>query len=192
MSDELTGIFDSLTPGDFDRLTSNVHEWRLRKRHQQRTFKQWVNDNLLHVHTAFDSNDGDMNPFAVLENEDWGRLFVPDDDESLGDFIDRLHMEAVGLGAQRFFIAKQTLVDVAVPGGGNEEVGDMTPEQQEHAKLGVLYYGQVRTRVENEHRSGVIFATTNTLGEHVEAPPTQRIPLFDQVLDQVPFFDDED
>lgn len=182
MADELTGIFDALSPGDFIRETSTVEEFELTVRDMSRSFSDWVEDALRLARLSYLSSDAELNPLALLEDRTRQRAFVPDDDESLENYTHRLHAEAVLLGARRFFLVKQTLVGHTANDGTDQPIGDIDPATKTELPAGLFFYAMEHTSRLVVRSCGIIYTESNTLGKTVNAPNTQTVPLLDAVL----------
>lgn len=102
---DLTGIFNDLTPQDFDRSNSARHVALL----ERQNFEEFVTNSLEALRLAFHAADGKPNPVAVLMGSDGRRIYTPDDDESVGDFLDRLSREAKEQQTHTLFIAMLTV-----------------------------------------------------------------------------------
>lgn len=189
MSDEYEGIFDEATVDDFLRETSARSEVP-RTNKGSEAFNQFVEEQLRAVRTAWISAETYMQPLAIVANHEKQRIFIPDDDETLQDFVNRMHREAKSLEAIWTFIAQRTMV--ASLGEGldvDQDVDVSDPDEWEKAvaagivKLGVLWYAERREGLDRQHRHGQMVDENGTLGRHIEGAPNQGIPLFAGILD---------
>lgn len=181
----LTGIFDHLNPDDFGHETSALDETR-----PPRKFQTFVDNSLNALRVAFAASDGNLNPVAVLASSTVQRMFGPNDDESLADYIVRLANEARIIGAHWVFISTRTegaLVEVEYDGttplNGINNIDDMTAVQEQGLDEEMVYYYAVQvTNDEVTRRQGLLPITaSNSLGEIREGAPEQP-SLFDAIL----------
>lgn len=186
MNDEYNGIFDHLNPDDFVRETSAVDEVP-RVNVGVEKFNQFVDEQLRAVRFAYLASDGQINPIAVVASPTVQRMFAPDDDETLGQYLQRLHREANLIGARWLFISKQTLVgSQETPASQMKDVNDPESVGDESALTeGVYWYAERREGDERHHRHGIIpeLAGRNVLGEMTEGPQEQTVPMFAKILD---------
>lgn len=186
-NDDFTGIFDHLSPDDFNLETSAVDEnpGVYRGPH---AFSTFVDQQLRAVRLAFAAADGEINPVAVLVSPTVERVFAPDDDETLGQYLDRLSNEARTVGATWFFISKKTVAGVF---SSNEHPDVNSPEAMQAAidegtaKLNVLWYAERREGDERHHRHGLLEIVGNKLGQMYEGPAEQGLTAFERVLGAV-------
>jgi hypothetical protein len=184
----IDGIFDHLTPDDFVRETSAVDaatgEYRGTK-----NYDRWVDQRLQSVHIAYHAADGHMNPIALLASPTVMRGFTPDDDETVGDFLERLGREARLIGAHWFFLAKRELVGTMPTDDDDLDVMDQESVQEYinagKLKPGVLWYAERREGSQRSHRIGFLTIVGNKLGESVETGAPQTFKAFAQVLEAV-------
>lgn len=104
MSDEFTGIFDNLTPGDFDRETSAIDTSVLDTGTLGDTFNTWLQP-LIDITWQKALQDDHLDAFAVLASDNTQRIFSSDADETVDHWAARLHREAVNMQATWFFLA---------------------------------------------------------------------------------------
>jgi hypothetical protein len=187
VNDNITGIFDHLTPDDFSRETSAFHE-------EQGSFKgaanfsAWVNGQLKTLRVAFAGADGHLNPVAVLTSPTVTRSFIPDDDETLGDFLKRLGREARTIGATWFFLAKKAFVgtmETTEPPDVSDPEAVLRLADEGKLKLGVLWYAERREGDERHQRTGFLTIVENRLGESVEGDAPQSFAALASVLEAV-------
>ena len=105
--DELTGIFDGLTPDDFATETTAIASM-VGCYAGPDILDGFVQHQLNAVRLAFTMSDGWLVTTAVLAGREGLRTFVADDDETLHDFVARARREAVRLRAHWCFFATQT------------------------------------------------------------------------------------
>lgn len=106
MSDQYDGIFDHLRPEDFAITTTASLSKDGAFTPEQ--FSEFVEEQLHAVRWGFVVSDGQIIPVGVLASPTVQRVFVPDDDETLGDFLQRIKREADLIGAQWFFFAMES------------------------------------------------------------------------------------
>jgi hypothetical protein len=109
--DDLTNVFNHLTPEDFVRDTSasgtQSHPEALRNLGLNQGpigYNLFVDLWLTECRRRAGTED-DFAPFAVLANADIERYFEGEDDEVPADFAGRLHREAKQMNAARMFVA---------------------------------------------------------------------------------------
>lgn len=185
---EFEGIFDDLTPDDFARETSARSEVP-RTNKGADAFNQFVEEQLRAVRTAWITSETWMQPLAVVANHEKQRIFIPDDDETLGQFVQRMHREAVAMGAIWTFVAKRSMVanlGEALPVERDIDANDPEAFRRAEAEglvqLGVIWYAERREGVQRQHRLGQMQDMDGTLGELFEGAPNQDIPLFAEIL----------
>jgi hypothetical protein len=153
--DELTGIFDALTPDDFVTESTAIASMAGCYAGAD-VLDGFVEHQLNAVRLAFAMSDGWLFTTAVLAGRDGLRTFVADDDETLRDFVGRVRDEAARMRAHWCFIATQTLIG---PGDEGQEavVWQMTSTEPETAgaiggfmpidgtRLGESYESQLAT-----------------------------------------------
>ena len=121
--DELSGIFDQLTPEDFVLASTAIASMPGCYAGPD-VLDGFLEHQLNAVRLAFAMSDGWLTSTAVLAGHDGLRTFVADDDETLGDFVARVRREATRMQAHWCFLATQTLMG---PGAGAED-GDTGQE----------------------------------------------------------------
>lgn len=178
--DEFAGIFDDLNPNDFGGVTSAPA--------RKETFQEFLEANLRAVRISYLAVDGNqLNPIAILQAEDTEWTYAPEDDESLGEYVDRLREEAKRLNAVRLFISRTTKVGV-LPTGDLPDAGDLNTatEMMENGELsdGAAFFGMERVGDVWERVHGIMVAFANRLGEAQYAPDDQSMDLFARILDQ--------
>jgi hypothetical protein len=117
--DELTGIFDGLTPADFDVDTTAIASMAGCYAGAE-VLDGFVEHQLNAVRLAFAMSDGWLFTTAVLAGHEGLRTFVADDDETLHDFVARIRGEAARMRAHWCFMATQTVMG---PGGEDGDLG---------------------------------------------------------------------
>jgi len=191
--DDFTGIFDNLTPEMFSMETSAVDETEGNFRGVT-AFNASVDERLRGIRAAFASSFGQINPIAVLSNAERQRVFVPEQDENLGMFLERLKREAVMMGAHWFFLAKKNVFSVWYDEAGSEGSADVaSPEAEQIAaergsepEVGILWYAERREGTEIHHRHGVLQIEGNRIAGATEGDSEQTMGVFSLVLDAVP------
>jgi hypothetical protein len=184
-NDEYTGIFDEATVGDFLRESSARDRWS-----RTNSFDTFVDEQIRAIRTAWIAAETYMQPVALIANDHDQSLFIPDDDETLREFIDRVHREAKAMGATWTFVAKRTMV--ASFGSEGAEDFDLPVDDAEAwekavaqglATLGVVWYAEHRDDRVHQRRHGQLQEENGVLGRLREGAPNQSIPLFAEILD---------
>lgn len=182
MSDQFTGIFDDLTPEDFTRRTTSAVTELDRI---ERSFDDFIADMLRAVRFAFASASGEIDPLATLAGGHVERVFAPDDDETVGNFIDRLAREAKVLDAEWLFIYKRTVVGTFQSDDGGSVDG---PDAMQSAldagttQEAIYWYAEDRSSGESERRHGFLTIVGNHLGDQVEGNSVQTVRAFTRIL----------
>lgn len=180
--DNIEGIFDDLSPEDFARKTSAVMEDA--RTQEDRTFDDFINDQLRAVRYAFASADGQVNPLATLANDRIERVFSADDDELLKDFVARLNREAQDMHATWLFIFRTTTVgvfasDTALDADSPEAKLAVEAEAKHEA---IYWYAEDRNSEVTWRRHGFLTIEDNRLGEVFEGNSMQKMALFGNIL----------
>lgn len=184
MSDDLTGVFDHLTPDDFAQ--SSVRYTTL----QQSTpdFNAWVDEQIQTTRVAWLAADGLMNPFAVMRTTDGRTLLLsPDDDETIGNWIARLGREAQKNRVTWFFTVVKTVGGVYTTEALQDIDAPLAIEeaQKRSALKPILFFHGERRNDPNlpdARRHGLIPIDDTVLGEVFNAPPEFASPLMLGVL----------
>lgn len=180
---EYAGVFDDLTPEDFTRETSARAEVP-----RISGFDAFVDEQLRAVRTAWIASETWMQPLALIANHEKQRIFIPDDDESLRQFVARMHREAVEMGAVWTFVARRAMVVTFGVDDGTFDRDLDDPESIEQAiaqgilRLGVQWYAERREGNESQRRHGQFQDEDGTLGALIEGAPLQKVPLFPEIL----------
>lgn len=186
--DEFNGIFNDATVADFIRPTSARSEIA-RTNQGAEAFNQFVEEQLRAVRTAWIAAETYMQPLAIVANRDSQRIFIPDDDETLRQFVHRMRREAQAMGAIWTFVAKRTMV--ACLGAPTSllkdfDVSDPTVWGEAEAagllRLGVLWYAERREGQQQQKRHGQMQDEGGTLGQLIEGASNQDVPLFNEIL----------
>lgn len=175
----IDGIFEHVTPEDFLRVSSARHVATM----QQQSFDDFVTSSLETTRFAYHAADGDLCPVALLVGPGGRRIYAPDDDETLGQYLKRLHREA----RQH---ATHTLFTVWLTQGGTYK-GDVPervngPEALQHAEkanggLQQVIYWYAQSYSEIRHGIITIDDQGNT-GEVIEAPDHTASHLYKEIL----------
>lgn len=186
--DELTGIFDDLTPEDFVRQTTAKIETHLPGNPNEgpEAFAKFVEHNIEVVRSSSLAAGGnDINPVAVLANASTQWIFSPTEDENMGQYIQRLHDEAMKLGATWVFISRQTMV-AATPSINPPDTNDEGAIQQAMKEgmlhKGVIFFAHRHEGDEWEQRHGMMQYETQGLGPAVYGDESQPVTFFARIL----------
>lgn len=190
MSDEYEGIFENATVADFERSTSAKIELAQAGQGVE-AFDRFVDEQLRAVRMAWIAAETYMQPLVLLANGKQQRVFTADDDETLGQFVQRMHREAVAMEATWVFVAKRTMVanlGHALEVEHDTDVNDRDEYEKAVAaglvRLGAMWYAERREGDERDHRHGQMQDEEGTLGEMHEGARNQGIPLFASILDR--------
>lgn len=191
MNNEYEGIFEDATVADFMRKTSAKIDLARTDRQGLDAFNLFVDEQLRAVRMAWIAAETYMQPLVLLVNHHQQRVFTADDDETVGQFFDRMHREAVAMEATWLFVAKRTMVGYLGSALDVEQDVDVTdPEEYERAvvagivRLGVMWYAERREGNERHHRHGQMQDEEGTLGEMREGARNQAAPMFRSILDR--------
>lgn len=192
-NDDIAGIFDHLTPDMFIAESSAVDEIE-GKFVGTDAFNASVDERIRGIRAAFASSFGQINPLAVLSNATTQRVFVPQQDENLGLFLQRLQREAMTMGAHWFFFAKRNVFSVYYRElADDDERHDVASSDSEREamidgtepEVGILWYAERREGGEVHHRQGVLEIKGHRLGDATEGDGKQALGVFSTVLDVV-------
>jgi len=191
LNNEYEGIFEDATVADFMRKTSAKIDLARTDRQGLDAFNLFVDEQLRAVRMAWIAAETYMQPLVLLVNHHQQRVFTADDDETVGQFFDRMHREAVAMEATWLFVAKRTMVGYLGSALDVEQDVDVTdPEEYERAvvagivRLGVMWYAERREGNERHHRHGQMQDEEGTLGEMREGARNQAAPMFRSILDR--------
>lgn len=176
--DDITGIFDHLTPDDF--IITDLSGAKI-PLPDGCSFDEFVDIQITLLKYAFAACDGEINPLTILAVGDQSIVYQAADDESLGQYITRMAGEARRLKARWVFFYKKTLVAKAV---GDATVGDDSLMQQA-MKQGDAWEAMYWYAAQNDDtppmRHGYVSIDNQRLGKAIEAP-TQENELLGQIL----------
>lgn len=187
--DDLDGIFDDLTPEDFEIDTTAISEISRENRGVE-AFNAFVDEQIRALRMAYSAGAGHINPVTTIANAQVQRLFLPNSDETLGDYFERLHDEAEKMQGSWLFIARRTQVGshLIAPSEMHDATQSPVIQEAEAAgmlKDGVIWYGESRETGEIHRRLGILFDDGHgNLERPVESPPeaNQRMELFERIL----------
>lgn len=181
LSGEFNGIFDDLDPSHFlgqatlDSYVENVGA--------EKFDVFWMNM-IDATRLAFLASDGDeINHIAVLANAEKAVAFVGDDEEDMGQYMDRLTGEADRLKATWFFMCHFTQVGTAAL--GEDEPDDVSLVDGKDLSRGAFLYGRRKEGDEDQIQMGIAMVYGNRLGELTSGAAPQPAKHFAQVLDGV-------
>lgn len=178
-NDELSGIFDDLNPDDFIPFQGAD------------AFQKFFMQAIDATRFAWLSAEGNINPVAILASPS-ERWFLPaDDGETLGQYIERVRLNAQENDARWLFISRRTTVANWTVDDADQIPGDPTsPEaiaegiRLGHAREGVFYYAEQYDPSERDIRYGVMLPEDDGhLSEPDEGNTTlQVVGLFANIL----------
>lgn len=174
-SDIPDGFWNDLTPQDFERPTSARHAVDV-KEHQP--FNKFVEASLDALRLAFHAADGQPNPVAILISDHGRLIFAPDDDETLGQYIDRLTREAKGFYAHTLFTAWLT-EGGTYEGDTQHDLGSSEGLEEVSEMREVIYWYAQRKR---KIRHGIMMIEAGDTGDIVEAPAEHAAHVYRQIL----------
>jgi hypothetical protein len=184
--DEFTGIFDDLTPEDFELSTSAFADVHWDQEGGEKAFNEFVATQITTLRTTFSAAEGRIQSLAVLANPNRMRSFLPEDDENLGQYLERLGREAEKMRATWFFISRVTMVgSVTSVDPIMFDAGDHQAESAPKVERGVIWFAARREYDGRGHRQGIMTAVGNHLGKMIEGTPDQTFGIFEVVLDKV-------
>ena len=184
MSDNLHGIFDHLTPGDFDQPTTAIHAESQPARPDDE-FDRFVSEQLIAVRYAFAAADGLINPVATLASASVQRFFAPEDSESLGQYVARLTVEARVMRASWLFISRKSEVGVFLSEhvvAPDDVAAIQAAREQGRTVEAVYWYAERVDGSTPPRRHGFLTIVGNHLGENVEHHVPQVMNLFAGIL----------
>lgn len=175
MSDELTGIFDNITPDDFTPYKGAS------------SFDKFVRENIQTTKISWLAAEGNINPVAVMSNASECETFAPTDDETLGEYIARLRKAAKAMGATWFYFSRKTLVGSyrTANEGDIPDIADPAHTLAHEDRLieGVFYYAERHENGAREVRHGIMQPEGERLGDMIEGDARyQKIDLLDRML----------
>lgn len=181
--DEFTDIFAEATVADFLRSSSARDEMA-----RTDDFDTFVAEQIRAVRTAWIASETYMQPLALVADDRTQKIFIPDDDETLRQFVERVHREAKAMGATWTFVAKRTMV---ASFGATDDGYDVSIDDEEAwekavaeglVNLGVVWYAEHRDEHTMQRRHGQMQDEDGTLGRLIEGAANQGFPLFSEIL----------
>jgi hypothetical protein len=169
MSDDITGIFDHLTPEDFFDPDTSAQLIPISETY---TFDEFVEQQMVLLRYAFAACDGSINPMIALVNDNTVIIYQANDDENIGQYVKRMGVEAKRIGARWAFFYKKTLVATRKTEETLSATGLMAGADEADAWTAVYWYA---SRVDGEepamrHGYATIDNTETKLGEFAEGP----------------------
>lgn len=184
--DELTGIFDDIKPEDFFGSSASSAA------HVEETYDKFVSRMVETTRTAYLAAAGQMDSLAFLSGGGTEWMYVPDDEETLGEYLERLRQEAKRLNATRLFIVRRTLVGAQEMPAEDIERGEVfdvghaqkIAEAAEEGRMvpGVFFYASCSESGKPDTRYGIMRASNVRLGEPVMSEVNQPVTHFDTIL----------
>jgi hypothetical protein len=181
--DEFTGIFDSISPDDFATPFATAVDEASRS---NGSFDEFVDGQIRAVRYAFAASSGKVDPLATLASPVIERVYAAYDDETLGQYIDRLAREASEMHATWLFIFKKTVVGTFET-DDDHTVGVDDPESMQRALDGgttqAAVYWYAEDRPGEMRRHGFLKISGNSLGDLVEGDARQTVNAFNRILE---------
>jgi hypothetical protein len=179
--DDITGIFDHLTPEDFFDTDPSAQKIPLT---DGCSFDDFIVEQLTMLRYAFAACDGNINPITVLANKEHAIVYQANDDENLGGYITRMNEEARKIGARWAFFYKRTLIAQQAP-GNDINVGDATLMEEAlvagRAQEAVYWYASRNDDIDMPMRHGYAAIEGTKLGD-VSEGPEQPNDLLNRIL----------
>ena len=95
---------ESITASDFATPANHLYERHLPERAE--SMPQYSGRHVDNLYLAIAVADGEVNPVVVLTNDRIERVFVSEDDDTLGTFLERLAESRRAINAHRLFFAR--------------------------------------------------------------------------------------
>lgn len=180
MSDELDGIFDNLSISDFMRSARGD----LTLRHPSpEDFNQFLRRHANMLQAIFTASRGELQAFAILatiSNEPTlERLYLPVEEECVGDYVARLAKEARETDVNALFFTMRTMVKESYATAEEVAAADArVSEMSGHTEESMFWFCQYG----NERRVGamMIDESGESLTRSIET--TQRASLLETIL----------
>lgn len=174
--DDLTGIFDNLTPEDFlEPLKKGVV-----------AFDAFVKEQIKGVRMAWLAAEGNINSVAIFADPSNEWTFTPTEDENLGEYVERLREAGKTLNATWFFISRKTQVGaIALDTKDIKSADDpdLVNSMTEIMGEGIFYYAERLEDGVRDVRLGMMRADGNELGRVVEGnAQVQGVGIFHHIL----------
>lgn len=176
--DDLTGIFDHLTPDDF--IITDLSGARV-PLPDGCSFNEFVDMQITLLKYAFAACDGAINPLTILAVGDQSIVYQASDDESLGAYITRMSEEARRLKARWVFFYKKTLVTKAIGDANVDDESLMHQALKKGEAWEAMYWYAAQNDDVPPMRHGYVTIDEQRLGKAVEAP-TQENSLLGKIL----------
>lgn len=182
MNDDLSGIFDHLTPEDFTRPRpiSICYD----EPAATRPFDSWVALRLTYARYGYEASCGKQRSMVVLVGHGVQRILGSEPAERLGDFIDRVSSEAREMRAHRCFFSMFTVVGHVVTDQA-QPLGDSGLLRQASdtgtALPGLLWYA-CELGTAPARRLGYIRVDHDHIGEVFQTCNEQPGGLLDRIL----------
>lgn len=190
------GIFADLTPERFQLDTSAIGQhWAVGSDYNvgEELFTKFVTEQLRTLETSWIAGRGkDIDPVAILATQDAQWVFVPDMDESLGDYVKRLRREAKQLRAHWVFISRLTAVTETTDSEPAHDATDpaLIARYMENGGMvpALYYYAQRVDSGESQRRQGFrkvlpVSDGRRDLADLEEMSADQPNSFFDVILD---------
>lgn len=159
MSDDIEKTFASLTPSDL--MVDQPHFLEMEVGGEG--FDAFIDRHIYSTRYAFMAADGDINTVSALSDGRRERLFVPSDDDTIAEFLQRLGTTARATGSTRFFWSRMSPTTMTQPVG--HQLGD-----EANWVPSIIWYAE-DSLLDNGKRYGrMLILAKDSLGEREDAP----------------------
>lgn len=176
--DEISEAFQDVSVADFERKTSAVAEQAYGDDFTDvtRGVTHWNTfvDGLLLVSRSAAAKPGEFQPWAVLHSPNMQRTYVPDADETVVQFSERLRREAHDMGATWFFTA---ILSCGRAYNSDEDPPTIDPDNIDELQdaldrgeieVAICWYAELREGGDTKHRAGIIGFTDGAPNQGIE------------------------
>lgn len=182
MSDEFDNIFDNLNYEDF--LTP-VQTSGVPLPHTDRDFEEFFTEHLAAVRRAFSKVGEALTMVAYLAVDDRKWSFAPTAEETLDQFLERVHVEAQMLGAKMLFLHRRTRggsVEVPIDEAGSPVANFERVLASGAPRACMFYFAGHKHGAVNQFRHGIMLIEDGELGDPIEGYGDLRDDPFAQIL----------
>lgn len=179
MKDELDGIFDGLTIEDFMRSPRGD----LTLRHSQpETFEEFCHRHTNMLQMIFTASEGEFSGMAILAQlgakPTLERLFLPQEEESVGNFVNRLTAEVKEMGANTLFYVMCTQVKVQYLTPDEVSESDLAVDRMDNGEEALMWYCEY----DGTRRIGAMFIDDHGAGITRTVETSQHASILERIL----------